>query len=130
MTLELRLLAWTVVLGIVQLLLAAMATTAQNGLAWSAGARDEKRPPEGVAARLHRAQSNLMETFPFFAAVILAAHLAGREGAMTAWGAQIYFWGRVVYLPLYAAGVPWLRSIVWAVSMLGLALVLLAVLLP
>ena len=49
---------------------------------------------------------------------------------MTAWGAQIYFWGRMVYLPLYAAGVPWLRSIVWAVSMLGLVLVLLAVLLP
>ena len=85
-------------------------------------------PIAGVAARLDRAFRNFMETFPFFAAVILAAHLAGREGAMTAWGAQLYFWARVVYLPLYAAGVPWLRSIVWAVSMLGLVLVLLAVL--
>ena len=84
MTLELRLLAWTVVLGIVQLLLTAMGTTAQNGLAWSAGARDEERPPQGIAARLRRAQSNLMETFPFFAAAILAAH--GGRAAVEARG--------------------------------------------
>ena len=60
MTLELRLLAWTVVLGIVQLLLTAMATTAQNGLAWSAGARDEERPPQGIALSRHMIASSSM----------------------------------------------------------------------
>lgn len=128
MTPELRLLGWSIVLGIVQILLAAMATTRQTGLAWAAGPRDEARQPEGIAARLRRAQSNLMETFPFFAAAILACHMVGREGGQALLGAQLYFWARLVYLPLYAFGVPMVRSIVWGVSLVGLILVLAALL--
>ena len=77
-----------------------------------------------VAGRLDRAQRNFLETFPLFAAAVLIAHVAGRHSWMTEWGAQLYFWGRVVYLPLYAAGVPWVRSAVWVVAALGIVLVL------
>jgi uncharacterized MAPEG superfamily protein len=121
---ELRLLGWTIVLGIVQLLLAAMATTRQTGLLWAAGPRDEPRQPEGIAARLRRAQANLMETFPFFAAAILACHVAGREGGAALTGAELYFWARLAYVPLYALGVPMVRSIAWTVSLVGLILIL------
>ena len=127
MTPELRWLAWSVVLGIVQILAASMATSSQRpgGLQWSAGARDEPQPPPaGVAGRLTRARDNFLETFPFFAAAVLAAHLGGRSGALTGWGTLIYFWARVAYVPLYASGVPYLRSIVWGVAMVGLFMVL------
>jgi uncharacterized MAPEG superfamily protein len=131
MTPELHWLAWSVVLGLVHILIAAGATSSQrpNGLQWSAGARDEPQPPPtGVAGRLTRARDNFLETFPLFAAAVLAAHLAGRNGAMTGWGTLIYFWARVVYVPLYAAGVPYLRSVVWGAAMVGLVMVLLPLL--
>lgn len=125
MSVELQMLAWSVVLGLVQVLLAAMFVTRERGLAWNAGARDAvKPPPTGVAGRLERASRNFLETFPFFAAAVLAVIAADATDARTALGAQLYFWSRVVYVPLYAFGIPYLRSVVWAVSIVGLLMVL------
>lgn len=132
LTPELRALAWAVVLGVVQILAAAYAVAAQRqgGLTWAAGSRDTPQPPPtGVAARLVRARDNFAETFPFFAAAVLAAGMTGHTGGLSATGAAIYFWGRVIYLPLYAAGVPYLRSVVWGVATAGMLMVLAATLL-
>jgi uncharacterized MAPEG superfamily protein len=65
-----------------------------------------------------------METLPLFAAAVLAATAVGRLGALTAWGAHLYFFGRLVYLPLYAAGIPRIRTLVWMVSLVGLLMVI------
>jgi uncharacterized MAPEG superfamily protein len=121
MSLELKMLAWTMVLAFVQILLFDVARTRQYGLTWNTGPRDDAMPPlTAHAERLRRAQNNLFETLPLFAAVVLIAHVAGRENALTALGAQIYFWGRVAYVPLYAFGVKQIRSLVWLVSTAGL----------
>ena len=74
--------------------------------------------------RLARAQANLMETLPLFVAALLACAVAGRLGPRTLLGAQLFFWGRLVYLPLYAAGVAVARSLAWGVALLGLVLIL------
>lgn len=122
---ELRMLAWAVVLGLIQLFAAAALMTRQRGLQWNAGARDGVPTPlTGVAGRLERAQRNFLETFPFFAAATLAVALTGRGDAMTALGAQLYFWARVTYVPLYAADIPYVRSLVWVASVAGLLMVL------
>ena len=63
-------------------------------------------------------------------AAVLIAHVAGRANAVTALGAQIYFWGRVAYVPLYAFGVPPIRSLVWLLSLAGLIMVASQILLP
>lgn len=124
MTIELKILAWTLVLAFIQILLFDFARTGQYGLKWNTGPRDETMPPlKPQAERLRRAQDNLYETLPLFIAAILIAHVAGRENAQTALGAQIYFWGRVVYVPLYAFGVRQVRSLVWLVSTAGLIMV-------
>jgi uncharacterized MAPEG superfamily protein len=131
MTIELRMLAWTLVLAFVQILLFDFARTGQYGLKWNTGPRDETMPPlSPMAGRLKRAQYNLFETLPLFIGPILIAQLAGRDNFLTAWGAQIYFWGRVVYVPLYAYGVRMVRSIVWLVSIVGLFMVFAAILWP
>jgi uncharacterized MAPEG superfamily protein len=132
MTLELTLLAWTLVLAIVQILLPGMMRTSETGVDYNASARDAKSPaPIGkVTGRLLRAQHNLFETLPLFAAAILIAHVAGRNGDLTYWGAVLYLTSRVVYVPMYAAGIPVLRSIVWSVGFVGLILVLAAILAP
>jgi uncharacterized MAPEG superfamily protein len=114
MTTELTMLALSVVLGIVQIVLSAQTKNLPTGYLWAAGPRDEPRPPlTAMAGWLERALSNFLETFPLFAAAVLIAHTTGRHDWMTVWGAQLYFWGRLAYLPLYALGVFLVRSLAW-----------------
>jgi uncharacterized MAPEG superfamily protein len=124
---ELQLLALAVIIGLVQLMWAAGAARAQQNLKWAAGPRDEPMPIHGVAARLDRAFRNFMETFPLFAAAVLTAYLAGKLGALTLWGSGLYVVARALYVPIYAAGIPRVRSLVWAVGMVGLVLVIVAI---
>jgi len=129
MTTELTLLAWTLVLALVQIMLVANLRTAETGIQYNASARDgEAPPPRPVTARLQRAQANLFETLPLFAAAVLIAHVSGSEGDLTLWGCWLYLLARIVYVPLYAAGIPFVRSLVWLVSLVGLVMVLAAVL--
>lgn len=129
MTTELTLLAWTLVLALVQIMLVANLRTAETGLQYNASARDgDAPPPRPVTARLQRAQANLYETLPLFAAAVLIAHVSGSEGDLTLWGCWMYLVARIVYVPLYAAGIPYVRSLVWLVSLAGLIMVLFAVL--
>jgi uncharacterized MAPEG superfamily protein len=121
MTFELYMLAWTLVLAFVQILAFDMARTGQYGLKWNTGARDEDMPPlSPIANRLQRAQNNLFETLPLFIGAVLTAHVAGEDGLLTFWGTQAYFWARLVYIPIYAFGIPMVRSLVWLVSIAGL----------
>ncbi len=127
MGVELQMLAWAVVLGLAQLMIAATLGTQQRGLGWNAGARDgEARPLTGVAARMDRALHNFRETFGFFAAAVLVVVIAQKTSAHTALGAQLYFWARVAYVPVYAAGIPYLRTLIWAAATAGMVMVLLA----
>ena len=127
MPVELWMLMASVALGFLHIVAASHAASLQRGYRWTAGARDENLPPlSGVAGRLDRASRNFFETFPLFATVVLVVVIAGRNSSLSIWGAQLYFWSRVAYLPLYAAGVWLLRSLVWNVAILGVVLVALA----
>jgi len=112
-----------VLIGVVQLSWAAIAARRQQGLAWARGPRDEPRPATGVAARLERAFANFQETFPLFAASVLVVIALNETGRYSAWGSILYVLARIVYVPLYAAGVPQIRSLVWFVSLIGLLMV-------
>ena len=127
MTIELTLLALSAGLGLVQIVAASHAASLQRGYRWTASARDEPvEPLRGVAGRLDRASRNFLETFPLFAAVVLAGNALGRHNGLTEWGSQLYFWGRVAFLPLYAAGIPLLRSLAWSVAAVGILMCLAA----
>jgi uncharacterized MAPEG superfamily protein len=119
-----------VVLGLVQIVAASHAASFQRGYRWTSGPRDEPTPPlRGVAGRLDRALRNYLETFPLFAAVVLVAHVSETHNALTEWGSRLYLWGRVAYVPLYAAGVPLVRSLVWNVATFDIMLFVVALLL-
>lgn len=121
MSIELKMLAWSIILGLVHVLIAATLATQQRGVKWNVGARDGvPLPLTGVAARVVRASQNFLETFAFFAAAVLAVVVAQKTSPATALGVQIYFWARVAYLPVYAAGIPYLRTVIWSVSLWGL----------
>lgn len=123
MTFELWVLVAAALLGLVHVSAASFAFKAQVGNAYTVGPRDDDRQPTGVAGRLHRAQRNFLETFPLLACLVLVVHVADRTGTVSQWGASLYLLGRALYLPLYAAGIPWLRTLSWNLATLGLVLV-------
>lgn len=121
MTIELRMLAWSIALGLTHVLIAALLATMQRGLQWNASARDGVAEPlTGVAARVDRASRNFLETFVFFAVAVVVVVLVQKTNSWTALGAQMYFWARLAYLPVYAAGIPYLRTLIWAVGFYGM----------
>jgi uncharacterized MAPEG superfamily protein len=127
-TQELRLLWASAVLGLVQLMIAFLFSIRARGMPWALGARDESGAPVGkVGARLERAYRNYLETFPIFAALVLIAHGMDRHTATTVWGAQLYFYGRVLYVPLYAFGIPLVRSLAFTAAMAGIVVILLGI---
>ncbi|MET0365384.1 MAG: MAPEG family protein [Sphingobium sp.] len=125
MSTELIVLAWGCILGLVHIFWAGNAKTKQYGAKWNMGARDGTLPePQPLVGRLMRAQANYFETFPLAIAAILIVSVAGLTSRWTAIGAMVWLGARVVYLPLYAAGVPGLRSVVFLISLVGLLMVL------
>jgi uncharacterized MAPEG superfamily protein len=109
-------------LGLVHIGAASFTFKMQVGNAYTVGSRDPDLRPAGIAARLHRAQVNFLETFPLFLACVYLVDTTGAAGALSGWGSALYLAGRVVYLPLYACGIPWLRTLSWNAATLGLAL--------
>jgi uncharacterized MAPEG superfamily protein len=125
MPIELTLLGATLILAVVQIMLTARLRTRQYGVKWNTSARDEVMPPlDPAPARMLRAQQNLFETLPLFIGAVLGAAAAHRFGLLTSIGAHLYFFGRLIYVPLYALGIPVVRTIVWSVATLGLVLVI------
>ncbi|GAB6853433.1 MAPEG family protein [Asaia astilbis] len=123
MTIEFYVLAGLVLLALFNILWAGAAKTQQYGKGWNVGARDGQMPElKPFPARLARAQTNLFETLPLFVAALLGALVAGHQGWKTEWGSSIYLAARVIYLPLYAAGIPVIRSVVFMISLIGLLL--------
>lgn len=127
MTIELKMLALSVVLGLVQIVLASHSASMQLGYRWTAGPRDERPPLTGIAGRFNRALRNFLETFPLFASAVLIAHVADRHNWMTEWGTVAYFCARLLYVPLYAFGIWLVRSLIWNVATIGIIMILLGV---
>ena len=123
MTPDLVLLLWTVVLAFVQIIIAAVGSSMQVGLRTAAGNRERMPELTGWAGRARRAQLNLLETLPLFIALVLMAHIARRTDAITIMGEQVFLIARVAHLAIYLAGIPWLRTLAWCGSVIGLLLI-------
>lgn len=124
MPIELTMLAWSAVLALVLVAVASSAAQQQVGLPTLAGNREGMRPLTGFALRAQRAHANLLENLPVFAIAVLVAAAANRLNGTTALGAQLFLWGRVAHAVIYLAGIPWLRTAAWGVSIVGIVLIL------
>lgn len=128
MAIELICLAWSIVLGLVHILAAANARTMELGFKWNMSPRDNETPPlSPLSGRLARAQANFFETFPLFATAVFLAVFTNELSLLSYWGSIIYLAARIIYFPLYALGIPLIRSLVWLVSISGLLMVLLPI---
>ncbi|HEY4264754.1 MAG TPA: MAPEG family protein [Micropepsaceae bacterium] len=115
----------SVILGFVHIFAQALSMNAQRGVDYNVGPRDEAMPPlTGVAGRLSRALRNFLETFVLFVAAVVLAQLVNVHNGLILRGAWLYVVGRVVYLPLYAFGIPYIRSLAWGAASAGIGLIL------
>ena len=120
---ELMWLLWAVALTFAQMLVAVSGATLQVGLPRLVGNREGLAPCTGWAGRAQRAHHNMLESLVLFAALVLMAVVSGKTNATTLLGAQLFVWARLAYALIYLAGIPWLRTLVWLVSLAGLVII-------
>jgi uncharacterized MAPEG superfamily protein len=126
-SIEIQMLCWSVILGLAQLMIATSLALKDQGVAYNIGPRESAAPPvTRLTGRFQRAFGNFRETFVYFAVAVLVVTALGKNSPHSALGAQIYFWSRLAYVPVFALGVAGLRTAVWTVSIVGLVMVLLA----
>ena len=123
MSLDLKYLFFSVVLTFVQVLIAAAAANQAVGLPALAGNREGLSDLTGFAGRAKRAHLNMIENMVLFTALVLVTAIAGKANAMTAMGALIFFWARLIYAVIYLLGLPWLRTLAWFVSVIGMVMI-------
>ena len=117
------LLVLSVALLVFHVSLQGMLATRELGSRWNAGPRDDAREPAGIlAGRAARASANFRETYPGFVALALAVAIANDPSGWDLIGAWLWFIARLVYIPLYLAGIPYIRSFVWVVALAGLGI--------
>lgn len=126
MTTDLTMLALSAALCVLLALPYTLGFILQRGLYVVAGNREDFPPGRGWVGRAHRAHVNMVENLVPFAALVLAAHVAGRADALTALGAQIFFWSRLAHAVVYTAGIPWARTLAYAGGLAGMAVVFFA----
>lgn len=122
MSIELQYLIFAVFLVLLQMVLQSVAGFLTIGLKGAVGSRDDEVLTTGIGGRFERAYYNMLETFPVFAALVLIVHVSESWDTTSALAVQLYFWARVAYIPLYVSGIPFLRSIAWVVSMVGIVM--------
>lgn len=125
MSLELTLLVWSVALAFVQMLVAVSGAMLQFDLSDIAGNRQNLPPATSWAGRAQRAHRNMLENLVPFAILVLVTEITNKNNAMTGYGVQLFFWARVLYAVIYVIGLPWLRTAVWAISVIGLIVIFL-----
>jgi uncharacterized MAPEG superfamily protein len=126
-SMEVKLLIAAVIIGLIHLVWATVAGSGgHRDTAWLMGPRDDPRPVTGQAARLSRAYANFLETFPLFAVAVIAVVMAGKTSSQTTFGCWLYLVARVAYTPLYALGLPVVRTIAWTASMIGIIWIIVA----
>jgi uncharacterized MAPEG superfamily protein len=120
---DLYYLLMSAVLCFVQMLIAATGANTQVGLPALAGNREGLPEIVGWAGRARRAHLNMLENLVLFSALVLIAAVAGKANATTAMGAMIFFWARLAYALIYLIGIPWLRTLAWFVSVIGMVMI-------
>jgi uncharacterized MAPEG superfamily protein len=120
---DLKYLLFSTILTFVQVLVAAALANQAVGLPALAGNREGLGELTGAAGRAKRAHLNMLENMVLFTALVLIAAVSGKANATTAMGAMIFFWARLAHAIIYVAGLPWLRTLAWAVSVIGMVMI-------
>jgi len=117
---ELQAVVWTTVMLVALIGFQGALVPVNQGFGWGLGSRDEAREKTALQARTARTVANHIEGMLVFVPLALVAAMTGISSTLTIWGAGLYLLGRVLFAPMYLLGVPYLRTVVWSVSLIGI----------
>ena len=120
---ELQAVVWTTVILVTLIGFQGGLVPVNQGLAWGLGNRDEAREKTALQTRTARTVANHIEGMSVFVPLARVVAISDLSSTLTIWGAGLYLVGRVLFAPLYLVGVPYLRSLAWGVSLLGILLI-------
>ena len=69
-------------------------------------------------ARANAAQANSFEALPFFIGAVIIAHQLGAAQGVVDILAMVYVTLRIIYIAMYVAGLPMIRSGIWFLALL------------
>ncbi|MEO5756046.1 MAG: MAPEG family protein [Mesorhizobium sp.] len=121
---EIMVLGWSVILLIAHIVIQSLSLMKDGGIGFALSNREGEIGISVVTDRLTRGLRNFVETYGAFLGLALALAVTGKTGGLGATGALVWFWARIVYVPVFAAGIPVVRTCVWTVSIIGLVLML------
>lgn len=128
MTPELKMLTWVAALHLVIWIPYILNLIIVRGIVDAVGYPEDPKPMADWAQRMKAAHYNAVENLVVFAALVLTAHVAGVSSGTTVVACTVYFWARVAYVIVYTLGIPWLRTIAFAVGWLATGAILLELL--
>jgi len=126
MTYELILVTYMAIITWLLLFVAAIIRTRAwtvEGVKRGFGNRENLPEKTKLSGRADRAAQNTLENFIIFFALVSIAHLGKIASPEVVKGAEIFFWARVVYIPVYLIGIPYLRTILWVIGVVGLVII-------
>lgn len=123
MTTDLWMLAASVLLTWLLIMADAGPKIVGNGMTWASGNREETPEQKGLPARIGRTSANMQENLPLFGLLVLVVHVSGNADATSALGAQVFFAARVAHAAVYIAGIAYVRTALWAVSIVGMFMI-------
>ena len=116
MTIELTYLTWVALLTGVAWIPYILNMITVRGLADAVGYPQDPKPLSAWAGRMKAAHANAVENLVVFAALVLVVEIADLNNGATALACAIYFWARLVHLAVYTCGIPWARTLAFAVA--------------
>ena len=128
MTSELMDLTWVIALTAIMWVPYIVNSVMVQGLVDAVGYPDNPKPLAPWAARAKKAHYNSVENLVAFAAMVLILHAVGISNETTVMACTVYFWARLAHYIIYAAGIPWLRTLSYFVGWLATVTLVLQVL--
>jgi uncharacterized MAPEG superfamily protein len=126
MPIELTMLAWSAALCVVLAVPYTLGLIVDRGLVTVAGNREDFAAGTGWVGRSQRAHRNLVENLLPFAALALCVVLANRTSPTTAIAAQLFFYARLGHAVVYIVGIPWLRTLAYALGVVAMVMLFVA----
>ncbi|RPH94292.1 MAG: MAPEG family protein [Lysobacterales bacterium] len=120
MTPELKYLTWTAVLTALLWIPYVLDRMARNRLSDVVGYPATPPTTAAWAERLKKAHSNAVENLVVFASLVLVANALDISNNATTSAAAAYFWARLVHPVAYTLGIPWVRTLAFAVAWGGI----------
>ena len=124
MPIEIRMLAYSAALCLLLAVPYTLGFIVQRGLLPMVGNREDFEPGKGWIGRAHRAHLNMVENFLPFAALALAVVVTNHASDTTAFAVRLFFYARVGHAIVYIAGIPWLRTLAYALGLIATLMLL------